>query len=195
MSFKKYLLSLVALSSILCACSTPPSFANLNVDYSTNEENITRDDLAISKKIQDKIEVMYPGSEVKVNSNHFNILVLGEVKTQKVKDGITSFVKAQPSVKKVWNYTTINAIPDFKINKDLVVDVKKRIMNEKNINTNNIVVEAVGDKVYLVGTDVGNLTYFARAIRGINSMEGVSKVINLTELGPDDYSSEEERDF
>jgi osmotically-inducible protein OsmY len=149
----------------------------------------------LADKIEDQIKQNYPGSEVKVFANDFNILVLGQVKTANIRDQITLLVQANRSVKEIWNYLTVNPKPNFSLNKSLIAKVHERIVLEKNLVPENIEIEAVGSTVYLLGRNIGNLTYFDRAIRSIYTLEGVDKVINLTTLGPDDYRSNEEEGF
>lgn len=172
-----------------------PSYSDLTVQYTSNAENLRNDNTNLATKIQDKIMLYYPGSEVKVFANDFNLLILGEVKTSDIKDQITVLAQSEHSVKEVWNYVTVNPKPNFKLNKSVMTEVRGRIVLEKNIEPDSVDIEAVGSTVYLMGRNIGNLTYFDRAIRGIYMLEGVDKVINLTRKGPDDYRSKEDSGF
>lgn len=187
-----YLVMVASLSLGACAA---PSYSDLTVQYTSNAENLRNDNANMATKIQDKIMLYYPSSEVKVFANDFNVLILGEVKTTNIKDQITVLAQSEHSIKEVWNYVTVNPKPNFKLNKSVITEVRGRIVLEKNLMPDNVEVEAVGSTVYLMGRNIGNLTYFDRAIRGIYMLEGVDKVVNLTRKGPDDYRSKEDSGF
>lgn len=185
---------LCALSLLLFSCSTP-DYADLNPPYTSNEENLANDNVNLSAKIQKQIEALFPRAKVKVIANNFNVLVIGECGSQETKDRLVGIIKGQRDVKEVWNYTTINAKPRLRINDELIEMVQDRIGLEKNINPAHVVVTAVGSTVYLMGTNIGNLTYFSRSLRGIYTLSGVSQVINLTQMGPKDYYSLEKDSY
>lgn len=180
--------------SIMVACSLP-EYADVNSVYKTNQENIMNDDTNLAHKIEDKIKHTYPDAKVQVWANHFNVLVVGEVTTSAVRDWITNYAKSIEGVKKVYNYVTISAFPELKVNTDLTDKAKLRLAQEKNIYAKNVLVEIVGTTAYVMGTDIGNLTYFERALRGIAVMDGVDKIVNLTTVGKDDYRSKEDNNF
>ena len=190
----KHILSFSLLLFGIYACSTP-AYDNLNVSYTTNRENLNTDNANLTKKLSDKIKAIYPDAQIKIDANDFNVLILGQVKSSKIKDRITDLAENERNVKDVWNYLTVNPRPHFAINSSLIDKVEARLLLEKNINPQNVMIEAVGGTVYLIGTNIGNLTYFDRAIRGIYSLEGVDTVINLTIPGSEDYRSQEDVDF
>lgn len=193
MRLKILVTSLVA-ATCLSSCGTPPSYADLTPTYSTSAENVRNDNSNLGVKLQNKITEYYPGSKVKVYADNFSVLILGQVKTTNIKNEVTALVKSEPNVKDVWNYLTVNPKPKFSMDSGLTDKVHERIASEKNINPDNIVAEAADGVVYLMGSNIGNLTYLDRAIRGIYAIDGVSKVINLTRIGPDDYRSQEDAD-
>lgn len=185
----------VLLVNILLIGCAIPSYADLNPPYTSNEENLDADNLNMTKKIGEQIELLLPSAEVKVASSNFNVLIIGEVASQSDKDKLTSVVKGQRDVKKVWNYTTVSSSPHLYYNSRLVKEVRARIALEKNIAPDQIIVNAVGNTVYLLGTNIGNLTYLKKSIRGIYTIDGVSQVVNLTQVGPKDYYSLEKDSY
>lgn len=192
MKFKNIFLSISIVGILgLSACSVP-SYADLNSVYSTSAANIAHDNTELATKLQSKITAYYPSAKIKVDANHYNVLVIGQVKNELMKEQITALIKQQVGVEKVWNYTTINANPKLNENTELLTAATDRLKMEKNIYPQNVTIDAVDGNVYLMGTDIGNLTYFDKVERGINVMPGVNKVYNLIVEGPSDYRSEED---
>ena len=184
----KSIFSVVALSLLIFGCSSP-EYANLNPPYTSNQENLDADNVSMGKKIQRQVDQVFPRGDIKVVADDFNILLIGEINTRANHDQLTKLVRNQRDVKQVWNYTTVSPNPYLDYNSSLVKKVQARIALEKNIDPRKVTVAAIGGTVYLLGTNIGNLTYLERSIRGIYTINGVNNVINLTTVGRNDYNS------
>lgn len=193
MSFSKTkvtskILSLAILANItLLGCSNV-YYTDFGYSY-TNAANEQYDNTNFDKKMQRMVKQHFPTVKIKVVANYFDVLVVGEVDSQSTKDKIVKYIKSQHNVKQVWDYTTISSLPKLNYDSSIVSDVEDRLAREKDLQPNAIVVVAVDGVVYLMGTNIGNWTHLKTAIDGIYTIEGVTKVVNLIQRGPLDYSS------
>lgn len=134
-----------------------------------------------SKKV---LKRNYPSSRFSVVAYDNNVLLLGQIPTQAMKDAAAAKVKALPKVANVWNYLEVGKkISAGQVTKDgyLTTGAKTRLIAQKEVNTNNIKVVTENSTVYLLGKDIGNRTELDGAIVGIKSIAGVKNVVDLTE--------------
>ena len=176
------------LSVLIGGCSSP-YYTDIGINQMGFEENQKQDDIIQSEKLNAFIKKQFPNVAVLATSDHFNVLLAGQVDSADTKTKLVQFVKAQNEVKKVFDYTTISATPKLKYSSSLTDEANNRIATEYNINTDQITVIAVGSVVYVMGTNIGDLTSFKKALDGVAASRHVRKVVNLVQPGKDDYYS------
>jgi hypothetical protein len=135
------------------------------------------------------IDDKFPNVDVRVVSNHFNVLIVGQVDSRTTQVALEKFVKRQLEVRKVFDYTTISAKPDLKYSSSLTSDAQDRIATEYNIAPDKVTVIAVDGVVYVMGANIGDLTSLKEALNGVAAMKKVRKVVNLVQPGKEDYYS------
>lgn len=183
-SFAKTLcFSTLLANLVLTGCTIVPPWADLNYPYQTALQNQTDDDAQLSQKLQDMISASYPSTyaAVQVMTDHYNVLITGQVDSQATRDKIDSLVKAQPIVRDYYNYTTIHAAPKLYYNNSLAQKARDRIAAETNITIDSVHATSVENVVYVMGEikqDEG--VNIERVLAGIYAIPGVNKVVNLT---------------
>jgi osmotically-inducible protein OsmY len=174
------------------ACSTNPTTKisdQLTSPYITNLDNQKADDISLKNNLQDKLDDAIPNNAIKVVTDHFNVLLVGQVATQTDKDQASVICKQFPGIKKVFNYLTVTMKPSLHVNSSITKDAVARLDHQNDIRGKMLTVVTVEDVVYIMGTNIGNLTALGAAINGIYTIDGVKKVVNLEQPGDVDYTS------
>lgn len=180
------------LSGITCLVFTGCAsyfYNEVTEPFTSNAETIAIDNQNYEKKLQKMIDKQFPKADMQITTDHFNVLIAGQVESQKTKDAATAFIKKQQYVRDVYNYTTIAAKPSYSSSSSIISEVKERLGKEPDIEANKITVTFVDGVVYLMGTNIGDLTHYARAIKGIYAISGVDKIVDLVKPGAQDYYS------
>lgn len=186
----KFLL-LCTMVGIITACSTEASFKvnqQLTSPYVTDAENQRNDDAALEKRLSGIISDQLPQSKIKVVVTNFDVLLIGEVVSNSDKVQAETICKRWPGTKQVFNYLEVSDMPQINVSSSLADSVKDRISSQYDINITNIKVTAVDGVVYIMGTNIGNLTALQEAIKGVYTMPEVHKVVNLEQRGNLDYT-------
>ncbi len=187
----KHLLVLLAgLSVFVTGCSTEASFkvnADLTAPYITDVENQRSDDLALASRLEEVLRSQIPTSKLKVVADHYNVLLVGQVASNTDKATAESICKKWPSTQKIFNYLTVAAQPSLNTNSSISKEAMRRVDMQYDVDSNAIIITTVDNVVYLMGTNVGNLTALNDIIKGIYSIDDVNKVVNLEQKGPSDY--------
>ena len=176
----------------IVSCSTQAVYkvsSELTAPYYTDADNQAKDD----KDLQDKLKAMYkaqiPGNAIDVTAYSGEVLLVGQVPSSNDKARAAAIAKQIPYVKQVDNYLTINANkPVLNSNSSLADKAMARIKSQSDIDAQYVRVNAVDGVVYIMGSNLGNLTALNKAINGIYAMNGVNKVINLVKPGDKDYT-------
>lgn len=178
----------------LAGCSTNPTTKisdQLTSPYLTNLDNQRTDDKMLRNKLQDQLDDEIKNSAIKVVVDHDNVLLVGQVASQSDSSQATVLCKQSPSINKVFNYLTVAAKPSLSINSSINNDAQGRLDTQIDIQGKRLTVITVDHVVYIMGTNIGNLTSLDYAIKGINNIEGVNKVVNLVQKGNFDYYGSE----
>lgn len=178
----------------LAGCSTNPTTKisdQLTSPYLTNLDNQRTDDKMLRNKLQDQLDDEIKNSAIKVVVDHDNVLLVGQVASQSDSSQATVLSKQSSSVNKVFNYLTVAAKPSLSINSSINSDAQDRLDTQIDIQGKRLTVITVDHVVYIMGTNIGNLTSLDYAIKGINNIEGVNKVVNLVQKGNFDYYGSE----
>ena len=177
---------LVVLLGCLASCGVPnPYNPNYENPFTGTLKNEDGDNIALASKFQDAIHDGYSESAaVVVVTDHFNVLIAGEVNSQAVKDKIGDMIKNNRAVKNYYDYTTIQAVkPTLHYNKTATKTAQLRVDNENNISQQNIKVVVVSSTAYVIGNIKPDQTKDLKsAIDGIYAVEGVNQVVNLTKI-------------
>ncbi len=178
----------------LAGCSTNPTTKisdQLTSPYLTNLDNQRTDDKMLRNKLQDQLDDEIKNSAIKVVVDHDNVLLVGQVASQSDSNQATVLCKQSSSVNKVFNYLTVAAKPSLNINSSVNNDAQDRLDTQIDIQGKRLTVITVDHVVYIMGTNIGNLTSLDYAIKGINNIEGVNQVVNLVQKGNFDYYGSE----
>lgn len=178
-----------ALSLALTGC---PSYFYSQVPepFTSNAQTSALDNQNYQEKLQKMVDTKFPHASIKVTSSHFNVLIAGQVASKYTKNAIVKFIGQQDFVCKVYDYTTITSHPSYSTSSSVVSDVQLRLYKEPDISSDRITVTYVDGVVYLMGTNLGNLTHYALAIKGIYTIKGVHRVVDLVVPGKQDYYSD-----
>ncbi|MCX8514380.1 MAG: BON domain-containing protein, partial [Burkholderiales bacterium] len=170
---------------ITSGCSSP-TYSKLNYSYNGAIENARIDNKEFAAKINNQIAEIY-GSQAAVDviSDHFNILVVGQVESDGVADGIKFLIKSYPVVKSYISYATISSPPVLLTQEQVNKKVLDRIAAEDNLNQDNIQAVTIAGTVYIIGQiskyEAPNLKSIEE---GLYSIPGVYKVNNLIKVMP-----------
>ncbi len=187
---KHLLVLLTGLSVFVTGCSTEASFkvnADLTAPYITDVENQRSDDLALASRLEEVLKSQIPTSKLKVVADHYNVLLVGQVASNTDKATAESICKKWPSTQKIFNYLTVAPQPSLNTNSSISKEAMRRVDMQYDVDSNAIIITTVDNVVYLMGTNVGNLTALNDIIKGIYSIDDVNKVVNLEQKGPSDY--------
>jgi osmotically-inducible protein OsmY len=157
--------------------------------FTSNAETQEIDNSLYAKKLQKLVDKEFPKADLKIASDHFNILIVGQVDSQGTKEAVVELIKKQQAVREVFDYTTITENPSYDSSSSIVYKVQERLSKEPDIISKRITVIYADGVIYLMGTNIGDLSHLARAIKGIYVIEGVTKVVNLVIPGRSDYNS------
>lgn len=180
----------IGLSALSTGCSTEASFkvnAALTAPYITNVENQRDDDLALASRLDDILGSQIPTSKIFVIVNNYNVLLVGQVASNTDKATAESICKKWPTTNLVFNYLTVSAKPELNTSSSITHEAMKRVDMQYDIDSKAIIMTTVDNVVYMMGTNVGNLTALNEVIKGIYSIDNVNKVVNLEQKGPADY--------
>lgn len=184
----KRLAVIVLAGTVFTGCSSS-YYSKVPGPFTSNVENQESDNINYQNKLQKLVDKQFPKAEVKIVADHFNVLVVGQVPNQETKDGILDFVSKRHGTGSIFDYMLVAPKPSLKYSSSITSDVKDRLKEEQDIDYTKVTVATVDGVVYLLGTNVGDLTHLARAIKGIYTIDGVTKVVNLVKPGPGDYYS------
>ena len=188
---QRYLFALLAgVGMLATGCSTEASFkvdSALTAPYITDSENQRDDAQALSERLDDVLDAQIPTNKIKVVVDHYNVLLVGQVASNADKATAETICKKWPSTQKIFNYLTVNAQPSLNMNSSITSDATKRISMQYDIEPTAITVTTVDNVVYIMGTNVGNLSALDEAVKGIYSITNVNKVVNLEQKGSSDY--------
>ncbi len=190
MKFSNVLILSLAASSLLNACSTEDSTKvsnSLTAPYLTAADNAKYDGKNLADKIQRMIRKQILKSKVYVTVTNDNVLLVGQVKTASDIEQATAIAKSIPSTKKVFNYLTVNANPKLNTDSSLADEIREHFEKQIDIQGHAVTVVVCDGVVYLLGTNLGNLTAAEETSKGIYSLDGVDKVVYLIQKGPRDY--------
>ncbi|MCC2625369.1 MAG: hemolysin [Burkholderiales bacterium] len=142
------------------------------------------DDQTLEHDVNNVLSAQVPNGSFTVASHGQRVLLAGQVPTQADKDKAALAATNTAGVKKVWNYLTISVnetVGDISHDTYLTSLAKSRLIGQKGVNTNNIKVVTCSDVVYLLGDNksAGEPSQIAGGIKGIESISGVKKVVNL----------------
>lgn len=174
----------------LIGCSTEAPYKvnqQLTAPYITDAQNQQDDDKALAKRLDSILSDQLVNSQIKVVVNHSNVLLVGQVARNGDKLKAESICKKWPGTKQVFDYMTIADQPKLDSSSSISSAAMDRIKMQFDINTDSINVVTVDNVVYIMGTDVGNLTALDTAITAIYSIPNVRKVVNLVQKGSLDY--------
>jgi|GEM_PF-1630526 len=194
------LLKLIVLTSgisiFLASCATDAAYkvsSELTAPYITNADNQDKDDLALQSKLNALYKKQIPNNAIDILVSQGNTLLVGQVANSSDKNKAAILAKQNPAVSTVFNYLTINSIkPVLNKNSSLAQKALTRIQSQNDISGKYVKTTAVDGIVYIMGTNLGNLTSLDEAIKGIYAMDGVNKVVNLVQPGDMDYTESKE---
>lgn len=183
-------MTLVGVIGGLVGCSTESSFKvnqQLTAPYVTDTDNQNNDDKALEKRLNNILSDQLPQSKIKVVVDRFNVLLVGQVLSNGDKLQAETICKKWPGTKQVFNYIDVSDQPTLDTSSSISSDAIARIKSQYDVNSDNLKVITVDNIVYIMGTNVGNLTALDTAIKGIYTIPKVRKVINLEQKGNLDY--------
>jgi osmotically-inducible protein OsmY len=179
-------LAFITLSIAISGCAATVIGAGVGtaaaVGTDTRGGGTVVDDQSLEHSVNNVLSAQVPNGSYTVASYNGDVLLAGQVPTQEDKDKAELAVTNTAGVKKVWNYLTISVnetIGDISHDTYLTSLAKTRLIGQKGVNTNNIKVVTCNDVVYLLGSDAGDPTQVNGGIKGIESISGVKKVVNL----------------
>lgn len=179
----------IIINVVLSGCASS-YYSPVAEPFVSNVESEKNDNINFQDKLQRMVDKQF-SKEVKVlvYSNHFNVLVVGQVKNKQTEYQLVDFLKKQENVVSVWDYTSISSTMELNYSASQTQQSLYRLSQEQDIDSDKITVVAVDNIVYIMGTNVGDLTHLERAIKGIYTIGKVKQVINLVKMGNDDYYS------
>jgi len=140
------------------------------------------DDQTLEHKVNNVLDAQVPNGSFTVASYNQRVLLAGQVRSQEDKDKAELAVMNTKGVKKVWNYLTVGlneTVGDITKDTYLTSAAKSRLIAQKGVNANNIKVVTCAKVVYLLGKKAGDPVQVQGAIKGIEQIAGVDKVVNL----------------
>lgn len=193
MNLGKLILFITGSGLFLAGCATDAAYkvsSELTAPFVTDADNQAKDDQDLQGKLKSTYKQQIVGSAIDVVVCKGDVLLIGQVLTSADMDKATSIAKQNPAATEVFNYLTIGAIkPVLNSEPSLARKALTRIQAQNDLDGRYIRTAAVGGVVYILGSNVGNLSSLNQAIKGIYAMDGVSKVVNLVQPGDLDYSS------
>jgi osmotically-inducible protein OsmY len=108
--------------------------------FTSNAETLAIDNQSYQNKLQTLVNQKFPQADIKIVTDHFNVLIAGQVESQKTKNSATVFIKKQQYVKDVYNYTTISKKPSYSSSSLITTAVNDRLNKEPDIDSKKITV-------------------------------------------------------
>ena len=171
-----------------CATSAPAKVSQLlDAPYATDSENQKSDDLALKHKLQDMLDAQLVGNDIRVVVTFSNVLLVGQVVSDKIKDQASAIAKTLPNVKKVLNYLSINSMPSFNSSSSISNLATERIGLQQDVYAANLTLITVDGVIYIMGSNIGSLSALNIAAQSLYSLEKVTKVVNLIQKSTQDY--------
>lgn len=180
---------LTGLTCLLFSGCASYFYSEVPEPFTSNAETIALDNQSYQEKLQKMVDKKFPKADVEIVTDHFNVLIAGQVESKNTKTALANFIKQQQFVEDVYDYTTVTKKPSYSTSSSVISKVQDRLSKEPDIDATKITVAFVDGVVYLLGTNVGDLTHLSRAIEGVYVIDGVKKVVDLEKPGPTDYSS------
>ncbi len=167
--------ALLAVGAIGAAAGTTAAVA---VD--PRDSGVILSDNTISTKLQFTFANSYPKNNIYVNSYDGSVLLTGQIDNFQNKRDIEFTAQSTPNVKQVYNYLEIRLPQSFSSSSQdtlITTQLKTKLINIKNLNSNNIKIITTNSVVYLFGiVNQKDAHIIAEAASKIN---GVTKVITL----------------
>jgi osmotically-inducible protein OsmY len=181
---KKILMLSIVLGMTGCAAAVIGGGAGAVAATGTDARGSTSviGDQTLEHKINTVLDAQVPSGSFTVASYNSEVLLAGQVPSQKAYDKSSVAAINTVGVKKVWNYVTIGKKESLSdISKDTYITsaAKTRLIAQKEVNTNNIKVVTCAGVVYLLGKDAGSKVQVNGAIDGIRQISGVKDVVDL----------------
>lgn len=184
--------TLLASMLAITSCSTQAAYkvsSELTAPYYTDADNQAKDDKDLQNKLKNLYKTQILGNAIDITAYSGEVLLVGQVPNSSDKARAETIAKQIPYVKLVDNYLTVNANkPVLNSNSSLADKAMARIKSQSDIDAQYVRVNAVDGVVYIMGSNLGNLTALDKAIKGIYAMDGVNQVINLVKPGDKDYT-------
>lgn len=174
----------------LFACSTESSFKvnqELTSPYITQAQAQHDNDKDLATRLGNVLSKQFPLSKIKVVVNNNDVLLVGQVKSNSDSIQAESVCKKWPGTEKVFNYLTLSDKPTLNTSSFMASDAQEKVKGFFDINFEVMDFIAVDNVIYIMGTNVGNLTALDTAIERMYSIPKVTKVVNLEQRGEDDY--------
>lgn len=187
----KSLIVPVIAGALLVGCASG-YYSQVPEPFTSNFETQQIDNENYQDKLQNLVDKNFKKAEVKIVTNHFNVLIVGEVESSGTKVALNQFIKHQQNTKKIFDYSIVNPKPSLHTSSFLASDIRDRLAQEPDISVDNMSITVVSGVAYLMGTNVGNLTHLDRAIKGVDAIDGVKQVVNLVQPGVYDYNLDQE---
>lgn len=187
-NLKKLMLAMSVVSVI--SCSTEASYkvnSELTSPYTTAAQTRIINDKALEKRLNSVLSNQIKPSDLKVVVNFNNVLLVGQVANQADSLNAENIVKKWPGTNLVFNYLTINPQPSSVFSSSISSQSMQKIKDNFDLNPDNIAITTADGVVYIMGTNVGNLTALNTVVDGIYSISGVRKVVNLEQKSDLDY--------
>ncbi|MEN9946553.1 MAG: hypothetical protein RLZZ293_939 [Pseudomonadota bacterium] len=177
----------------LVACSTQDATRvsdNLTAPYLTDSDNQRNDDIALENRLERELNKLNSHNKIKLVVTNSNVLLVGQVVTEEQKSSIQHLIEEMPNVKQIFNYLTVTINPKLNENNSINKQAIHRVNMQNDIIAKNLKIITVDNIVYIMGSNVGNLTSLDLAVNGIYSIHDVKKVVNLEQKGHLDYVSQ-----
>jgi osmotically-inducible protein OsmY len=181
-TLSKKLFAGLVLLTLLSSCADP-EYIHLNMPYNSAANNQLTDDKHFTKKLQELVDANYSESaSVRVISDYFDVLIVGEIKDVDTENHIATLIKSQQPIKKYFDYTVINEKPELLLDNSLNKKVQFRISQQLNITLIRLHSIVVNGVVYITGhIDENETDDLNTTISAIYTIPGVNKVVNLVQ--------------
>lgn len=187
------LIVIACITVSLFACSTEASFKasqQLTSPYITKAQAQRDNDSDLADRLNKILSDQVPTNRLKVVVNNNDVLLVGQVQSQNDSLQAESICKKWPGTDKVFNYLTVNDNPGLHTSYFMASDAKSKASAFYDVNVENMDFVAVDNVIYVLGTNIGNLTSLNTAIERMYNIPNVTKVVNLEQDGADDYTAQ-----
>lgn len=177
---------LISICSFSCAIVVVGDI-NAGLTSKTKSQNLNNriNDQKLEYNITSVLSKEVPNGNYTIASFEGNVLLAGQVPSNKYKNKAYLAVKNTAGVKSVFNYLTISknkSINSINHDKYLTNLVNAKLVKQNGINRNNIKVVTCANVVYLLGKNAGTLVHINRAIANIKHIKGVKSTVNLIKI-------------